>query len=178
MTMRTKRAGEDDAKDRVDRPRSAARLAAVQAIYEMDMAGAAADPVLQEFVKDRWHQAVGNADEARLVEPDRALLGRLVRGVGNHCPDLDRMIASALRGEWTLDRLEAVLRAVLRAGAYELANTRVPSKVVINEYVNVANAFFSGNEAKLVNGVLDRLARALRPGELRELEGGKRAETP
>lgn len=175
MTTRTKQAGEDDARIRADRPRSAARLAAVQAIYEMDMAGVPADPVLQEFVSDRWRQTAG---DDRLVDPDRLLLGKLVRGVASHCPDLDRMIEPALQGEWTLERLEAVLRAILRAGTYELANTHVPSKVVINEYVNVANAFFTGNEAKLVNGVLDRLARALRPGELGEPEGGERSENP
>ncbi len=169
--------GGDGARNRTDRPRSMARLAAVQAIYEMDMAGVTADPVLEEFIEDRWRHATGDAADERLVEPDAALLAELVRGVGGRCADLDSLIEPTLDGEWTVQRLEAVLRAILRAATYELqVSVNVPSKVVINEYVNVANAFFTGNETSLVNGVLDRLARTLRPGELENSKNGEDAE--
>lgn len=144
--------------------RSAARLAAVQALYEIDLSGASADPVLAEFMARRWR--VGG--DAATAAPDPALLDDVVRGVTRRRADIDGMIGPALAGEWTVERLEAVLRAILRAGVYELvARGDVPARVVISEYLDVAHAFFAGNEAALVNGVLDRLARVLRPGELK-----------
>jgi len=156
--------------------RTAARLAAVQAIYEMELAERSADAVLKDFAAQRWAAAgvveSTDAPEPRL-DPDATFLGDLVRGVAARRPDLDGMISAALSAEWPLDRLEAVLRAILRAGAYELfARQDVPFKVVVSEYVNVAHAFFEATETGLVNAVLDRIGRLLRPDEA-EIEGGK-----
>ena len=148
--------------------RGAARLAAVQALYEMDIAGAKADPVLVEFMQNRWESASEDGD---IPPPDDSFLGDLVRGVDGRLGELDTMIGDALSEDWPMDRLEAVLKAILRAGAYELlALGNVPSRVVINEYVDLTHAFFVGNEAGLVNGVLDRLARSLRSAEMGEGE--------
>jgi N utilization substance protein B len=146
---------------------SAARLAAVQALYEMDMVGAPADAVLAEFVAKRWQIGAGDDRDQALAEPDDALLADLVTGVSTHAAELDIAIAPALSSGLTLDRLETLLKAVLRAGAYELKlHRQVPAAVVIDDYVDVTNAFFDAKEAALVNGVLDRLARDLRAGEL------------
>lgn len=146
-----------------DRRRSATRLAAVQALYEIEVSGAAVDPVLGEFIGKRWADAVGGSD---LLAPDEDQLGRLVRGVFGRRAELDAVIESALTGVWTMGRLEILLRAILRAGVYELtALKEVPSKAAINEYVDVAHAFYPGKEPALVNAVLDRLARTLRPNE-------------
>ena len=147
----------------VVRRRTAARLACVQALYEMDVSGAATDPVLSEFMTERWSRA---HESARLPEPDPDFLSTLVRGVSEQLSQLDETIAQALAPDWSLDRLEVLVRSVLRAGAFELtALPEVPTKVVINEYVDVAHAFFDGNEPALVNGVLDRLARRHRSRE-------------
>jgi N utilization substance protein B len=143
--------------------RSAARLAAVQALYEMDVAGAPADDVLAEFLKRRWQL---NAEAEGMAEPDDAWLGDLVRGVSTGAQSLDELIKPALAGDLALERIETLLRMVLRAGAYELsAKPEVPAAVIIDEYVDVANAFFEGREAALVNGILDKLAQGLRPQE-------------
>jgi N utilization substance protein B len=145
------------------RQRSAARLAAVQALYEMEVSGAAADSVLGEFFGKRWTDADSDSD---LLAPDGDLLVQLVRGVSGRRSELDEAIALALTGAWTMDRLEILLRAILRAGAFELlAVHEVPTKAAINEYVEVAHAFFPGREPAMVNAVLDRMARTLRPDE-------------
>lgn len=146
-------------RDAFRRGRSAARLACVQALYEIDVSGASSDPVLREFLTDRWKNA-GNG--SAVTEPDEAFLTELVRGVCTELPRLDPQINAAL-DEWSLERLEILLRAILRAGAFELSERPdVPSKVVINEYVDVAHAFFAGKETALVNAVLDRLSHTLR----------------
>lgn len=150
--------------------RTAARLAAVQAVYEMELAECSAEVVLKDFA-DRWLPAgldgeAGPAAAARRVDPDASFLGDLVRGVAMRLADLDGMIAPALSEEWPLVRLEAVLRAILRVGAYELfARADVPLRVVISEYVDIAHAFFDAKEAGLVNAVLDRIGRVLRAEE-------------
>lgn len=159
------------------RRRSVARLASVQALYEMEISGAASDGVLREFLTKRWKHF---AEDAGLPPPDEAFLDRLVRGVSERQPELDREIESALSAEWSLPRLEVLLRVILRAGTYELlAVPEVPPKVVINEYVDVAHAFFSGKEIALVNAVLDRLAGRLRGGCQggREERGGENKQT-
>jgi N utilization substance protein B len=157
------------------RRRTAARLAAVQALYEMDLAGVGADPVLGDFMSDRWRNAGAEDGQPELVEPDAGLLAELVRGVAGRMADLDGMIAGALAADLSLDRLQAVLRAVLRAGTYELlARPDTHAKVVIDDYMDVAKAFFLGPESSLVNAVLDRLARVLRPAEMEGSGGGGR----
>jgi N utilization substance protein B len=136
--------------------RRAARLAAVQALYQLDMNEGAAAAVVSEFVKHR-------------LEPhaDQPLFSDLVGGVATRVVEIDGLIGGALVEGWRVERLEMVLRAILRAGTYELvARPDVPPKVAISEYVEIAHAFFSGKEPGLVNGVLNRLAQERRPGEL------------
>ena len=152
--------------------RSSARLAAVQALYEIDMTGVSADPVLHEFLKDRWKSRPGMTEEDEeslpdLAPPDCALLAEIIRGVSAKRDDLDGIIGQALSSEWSVERLELILRATLRAGTFELLSmAEVPAKVIINEYVNVAKAFFDDNKPGLVNGVLDKIARVLRAAEM------------
>ena len=179
MTGAAGTSGAASTKSMTGRRRSAARLAAVLALYEMDMAGAKADQVLEEFLQKRWRHGGGDdADEtaprggedtpdaATMTEPDNEFLGDLVHGVSTHRQELDGLIAQALSGERTVDRLETLLRVILRGGAYELSSKPdVPAAVVINEYLDVAHAFFDDKGVSLVNGVLDRLAHNLRAGE-------------
>ena len=151
--------------------RSSARLVAVQALYEIDMTGIDADPVLDEFLRQRWKSALamateGEEDLPEMAAPDGVLLAELVRGVTEKCSELDGIIGPSLSDDWSVERLEVILRAILRAGTFELlAMGEVPARVVINEYVNVAKAFFDDNEPALVNGVLDKIARVLRAME-------------
>lgn len=151
------------------RRRSAARLAAVQALYQIDLAGIPEEGVITEFVK---HRLGCEIDGDSYGEADATLFADIVRGAGQRRTDLDGMIGAALSREWPLERLEVILRAILRAGTYELlARPDVPARVAISEYLDIAHAFFAGKEPGLVNGVLDRLARTLRPEEI--VEGGR-----
>ncbi|MEK9671516.1 MAG: transcription antitermination factor NusB [Rhodospirillaceae bacterium] len=149
-------------------PLSAARLAAVQALYEIDVAGGGPDKVLEEIAADRWRAAHDPDDEGSgdFTEPDKDLLGELVAGVSADIEGVDRFLKMGLNHPHTVEGLEALLRAVLRAATYEMKHrTKVPAVVVIKEYVDVADAFFDGREPALVNGFLDHIARNLRPGE-------------
>jgi N utilization substance protein B len=150
----------------VGRKRTVARLAAVQALYQIDLSDAKPDAVIAEFVKHRLGREV---DGQNYGEADAALFADIVRGTAARREDLDRAISDILTPDWPLARLETVLRAILRAGAYELlARPDVPARVAISEYLDVAHAFYAGKEPGLVNGVLDRLAHRLRPGDLDE----------
>ena len=145
------------------RGRSAARLAAVQALYQIGMGGAGPREVIDEFVQHRLdgEEGAGNTPPA-----DRELFAELVMGVSDRREEVDGLVADALSADWTLARLELLVRTVLEAGAWELlARPDVPARVVIDEYVEVAHAFFSRGEPGLVNGVLDRISRRLRPDE-------------
>ncbi len=152
--------------------RSTARLAAVQALYEMELAGIPAADVLDGFLANRWNvsgEGKGESDEetAELAEPDGTLMNELVSGAAARKSELDQLIGPALSGGWSDARLETLLRAILRAGTFELlALADIPARTVISEYVDVANAFYEGPEAPMVNGVLDTLARQLRAGEM------------
>lgn len=152
--------------------RSTARLAAIQALYQIAMTDAPADGVVSEFLA---HRVADENDAASLAGADETWFAELVRGVTSRQGELDAMIAPVLVEGWTLERLDPTLRAILQAGTYELlARPDVPMEVVINEYINIAHAFFAGQEPAFVNGVLDRLARSLRPGEP-EAAGGEAA---
>lgn len=147
------------------RKRSTARLAAVQALYEMEISGAESDPVLDDFIAKRWAQPIENEDgeEMELTEIDRSFFSDIVKGVSKKSSAIDEMIDGALQGNWNVSKLEVLLRCVLRAGVFELAHVAdVPKDVIINEYMDVANAFFTEGEPKMVNGVLDKLAGVLR----------------
>jgi N utilization substance protein B len=147
------------------RRRSVARLTAVQALYQLE-ANPEAEPeaVVREFVRHRFGREI---DGDQLGAADPALFADIVRGTAADQEQIDAEIAAALTPDWPLARLDAVLRAILRAGAYELAHRPdVPPRVAISEYTAVAYAFFTGKEPGLANGVLDRLARTLRTGEV------------
>lgn len=148
--------------------RGAARLAAVQALYQLELTGNSVDRVLREFISYRFDPADAGKPDETLGEADREMFVDLVRGSADRRPTLDAMIGGALAEGWTLERMDRVLRALLRAGVYELAaRADVPARVVIAEYVEVANAFYDGGkEPGFVNGLLDRLAKSLRPAEM------------
>ncbi len=162
---KTARTNASSAKSRqVALGRSSARLAAIQALYQLELSGSSTDQVLREFIEQRLGEEV---DGMVLAPADRALFAELVRGVAAERAELDDMLAAVLDPDWPVERLETLLLVLLRAGVYELASRpAVPIPVVISEYLAVADAFFSGKEPAMVNGVLERVAAALRPAEL------------
>jgi len=143
--------------------RGAARLAAVQALYQMDLAGTGLNEILAEF-ESHW---IGREVEgAQYLPAQKAFFRDIVTGVVREQRKLDPLIDAALVKGWPLKRVEAVLRASLRAGAYELAHRAdVPARVVIGEYADVAAAFVGPDETAMVNAVLEDLGRQLRAGE-------------
>lgn len=145
--------------------RSAARLAAVQALYQMDLAGTGLNEILAEF-ESHW---IGREVEgAQYLPAEAAFFRDVVSGVVREQRELDPLIDEALAARWPLKRIEAILRAVLRAGAYELEHRRdVPARVVVAEYADVAAAFVEREETGMVNAVLDQLARKLRGDEFK-----------
>ena len=143
--------------------RSSARLGAVQALYQMDIAGTDFTEVLAQFGAGRMGETF---EDGECGEADFDFLKDIVEGVVREQHGIDRAIEDHLAATWTLGRLDSTLRAVLRAGAYELMfRADVPARVSITEYVDVAHAFFEAEEPRVVNGVLDALARAHRAGE-------------
>jgi N utilization substance protein B len=143
--------------------RGAARLAAVQALYQMDLAGTGLNDILTEFEN---HRLGSEVEGTHYLPAEAAFFRDVVGGVVREQSRLDPMIDAALSRGWPLKRIEALLRAVLRAGAYELACRRdVPSRVIVSEYVDVASAFVERDETGMVNAVLDQLARQLRAEE-------------
>jgi len=143
--------------------RGAARLAAVQALYQMDLAGTGLNEILAEFES---HWLGGEVEGAQYRPAEAAFFRDIVIGVVREQTRLDPQIDAALARGWPLRRIETILRAVLRAGAYELAcRSDVPARVVMSEYVDVAAAFVDEEETGMVNGVLDQLAHQLRAAE-------------
>jgi N utilization substance protein B len=155
------------------RRRTAARLAAVQALYQIDLTGAPAETVIGEF---RRHRLSGDTEEGvGYGEADAGLFEDIVRGAMMQTAEIDPLISNVLTPDWPLQRLEIILRAILRAGAWELRERlEVPARVTISEYLAIAHAFFTGKEPGMVNGVLDRLGRQLRAGEFAEGAGDSR----
>jgi N utilization substance protein B len=149
--------------DRKANRRGAARLAAVQALYQMDIAGTPLNDILAEF---QSHWIGQEVDGSQYLPAEAAFFRSVVQGVLDDQRKLDPMIDKALQGGWPLKRVESLLRAVLRAGVYELSSrSDVPARVVVSEYVDVAHAFLDAEETGMVNAVLDQLARQLRAGE-------------
>jgi N utilization substance protein B len=143
--------------------RGAARLAAVQALYQMDLAGTGLNEILTEF---EGHWLGGEVEGAQYRPAEAAYFRDIIGGVVREQTRLDPQIDAALARSWPLRRIETVLRAVLRAGAYELAcRSDVPARVVMSEYVDVAAAFVDEEETGMVNAVLDQLAHQLRAAE-------------
>src|SRR6202165_290344 len=150
-----------DKDERKANRRGAARLAAVQALYQMDIAGTGLSDILAEF-ESHWLGC--EVEGSQYLPAEAAFFRDIVGGVVADQRKLDPLIDAALAQGWPLKRVEALLRAVLRAGAYELDRRRdVPARVVVSEYVDVANAFVDKDETGMVNAVLDALARQLRP---------------
>ena len=136
--------------------RHAARLAAVQALYQMELAGGGADEVAEEFIAHRFGE----------TPTDQVLFKSILEGVPAHQAEIDKAIAACLSETWTLARVDSILRAILRAAGLELVARRdVPAKVVIDEYVGIAHDFFAGDEPGFVNAALDRMARRKRAKE-------------
>ena len=142
------------------RSRSAARLAAVQALYQQDMEGTAVAPLLHEFHRHRLGATIDGVEYAK-AEVD--FFDDVVQGADARREELDALIAAKLGEGWSIARLDKPMKAILRAGAYELAaRADVPTASVISEYVDVAKAFYDARETGFVNGLLDALAKELR----------------
>ncbi len=141
--------------------RAAARLAATQALYQMDVAGKGLNEILAEF---ETHWMGREIEGEQYIQAEVAFFEDVVRGVLEHQRGIDSEVDETLSDGWPLRRVEAVMRAVLRAGDYELIKRKdVPARVVIKEYVDVAAAFLAADEVGMINAVLDRLARKARP---------------
>jgi N utilization substance protein B len=144
--------------------RSRARLAAVQALYQMDVAETDLNEIIEEF---KTHRLGPDCEEDAVAGADTEHFERVLNGVVRRQRELDPLVDQQLATGWRLVRVDAILRAILRAGGFELMELGdVPARVVISEYVEVAHAFLEGDEPRVVNGVLDQIARKLRPGEL------------
>lgn len=139
--------------------RGTARLHAVQALYQMDVGGTG---ILETVAEYENHRLGGEIDGAQYRDADPQWFRRIVAGVVENQRVLDPQIRDCLLEDWPLSRLDSTLRAILRAGAFELSNIPdVPVAVVVSEYVDIAKAFYADDEPKLVNAVLDRLALRL-----------------
>jgi N utilization substance protein B len=142
--------------------RSAARLAAVQALYQHEMEATPLAKLLTEF---HHHRLGAEVEDAQYAKADAAFFDDVVRGALARADEIDAAISARLAEGWTLDRLDKTMKAVLRAGSYELiARPDVPLGAVVNEYVDVAKAFFDAREAGFVNGLLDAIGDAARGG--------------
>lgn len=171
------------AKRSVVAARRAARLVAVQSLYEMELSGKKADQVLNEVARRRdglpgasgIPSAEGEADDALATPPaetDMTFCAELVRGVSANAEAIDGVIGRAMSDGRTPDKMETVLRTILRAGSYEIGQRRdIDPPVTISEFVGLAERFFADREPALVNGLLDRIARDLRPEDMAETTG-------
>lgn len=137
--------------------RSAARLAAVQALYQKDMENIGLARLLDEF---HAHRLGAEIEDAQYADADVAFFDDLVSGVDARREELDELIESKLGEQWKIGRLDRTMLQLLRAGSYEIiARPDVPSATVINEYVDVAHAFFDKKDAQFVNGLLDAVVK-------------------
>lgn len=148
--------------------RSAARLSAVQALYQMDIARTDVNAVINEFATIRAAAGVaGEPEGAAIAKADRTFFGEILKGVVRLQPRIDPEIDQQLAQGWRLARIDSILRQILRAALYELIErTETPARVIINEYIEISKDFFDGDEPRVVNGVLDRLARVHRADQL------------
>lgn len=143
--------------------RTLARLNAVQAFYQMGIEEQSANDIVEEFLT---HRLGAEIDDVQFKDSDKALFKDLVIGAKERIEEIDAKIEAVLDKDRTIGRLELVLQATLRVAVYELlARIDSKAKVIITEYVGIARTFFTGNEPSFVNGVLDRLARSIRPEE-------------
>jgi N utilization substance protein B len=161
------------AQSKVRDPRhtSAARLAATQGLYEIEITGASTDTILLDFIEKRWQSpSMYDNEEGEIIElsePDKKKFSQVINGVRKNLQQIDNILSTALTNDRKIQHLYVLLQAVLRAGIFELFFlTSVPCRVIINEYVELARAFYSENEPALVNGVLDSVAKVVRQKEL------------
>ena len=153
----------DASKPKQANQRGAARLAAVQALYQMDVGGTGVLEVVSEYEMHRLGKEL-DGDLYRKADP--AWFRAIVSGVVEQQRTLDPLIRTSLTEDWPLSRLDSTLRAILRAGAYEISSRKgVPVAVIVTEYVDIGRAFFEDDEPKLINAVLDRIAKRLRGEE-------------
>ena len=140
--------------------RAAARLAAVQALYQLDMEGTRMATLLDEFHR---HRLGAEIEGDQYADAEVAFFDDIVKGVDARRDEIDGLLSQRLAEGWKLERLDKTMLQILRAGAWELmARADVPTPSAISEYVDVAHAFFEAREAKFVNGVLDAVAKAVR----------------
>lgn len=140
--------------------RAAARLAAVQALYQLEMEGTVMALLLDEF---HQHRLGAEIEGDQYAKAETAFFDDVVRGVAARKEEIDAILSERLAEGWTLERLDKTMLQILRAGAWELlARADIPTAAAISEYVDVAHAFFEAREAKFVNGVLDAVAKAVR----------------
>jgi transcription antitermination protein NusB len=145
------------------RPRTGARFAAVQALFQAEQSGENAEAVIDQFVR---HRIGGGFEDGGVPQADVPLFGQIVRAAAQHAETLDALIIAHLAAGWPMNRLDPVLRALLRAASAELHRPEdPPARVVIKEYLDIAHGFFEGEEPRFANGVLDAVARHLRPAE-------------
>ncbi|MDG6095342.1 transcription antitermination factor NusB [Acetobacter sp. AN02] len=147
---------------RASRPRTAARVAAVQALFQIGQTGVLPDTAIIQFERFRFGVTVSgdSYEEGQIPEPDAKLFGTIVRTAMLRKEETDTKLSATLPSSWPLTRLDPVLYAILLAAVTELdMPDQPPAGVIINEYLDVAHGFFSGDEPKLINGVLDTLAR-------------------
>lgn len=143
------------------RSRSAARLAAVQALYQQEMEGTPIPRLIREFHE---HRLGATIEDDEYVDAERSFFDDIVAGVSARQTEIDKHISANLAKGWSLSRLDRPMRAILRAGAYELlARNDVPMRSIISEYIDVAHAFYDRKESAFVNGLLDALAKDVRP---------------
>ncbi len=157
MSLKSEKRGDKHSRKRL------ARLNAIQAFYQMGVEEKAAAEVVDEFLE---HRVGAEIDDVQFKDSDKALFRDLVTGASERLTEIDAQINAVLDKDRTLDRLELVLQATLRVSVYELlARIDADAKVIITEYVGITRTFFTNNEPSFVNGVLDRIARILRPAE-------------
>ncbi len=150
------------------RPRTGARLAAVQALFQSEQNNEAAEAVIDQFIRHRFGSipGAGGMEDGRIIEADVPLFAGIVRRVAKNAELLDGIITAHLDKGWPIERIDPVLRALLRAATAELwGGKEPPARVVINEYLDIAHGFFGGEEPRFANGMLDALARHLRPDD-------------
>jgi N utilization substance protein B len=156
------------------------RMAAVQALYQMDLAGTDAGEVIEQFLAAKPKPQEGAVDDGSEAEAltsleggDATFFADVVKGVVRRQREIDPLVDQQLRTGWRLVRVDSILRAILRGGVFELLErSDVPARVTINEYINIAKAFFEADEPKVVNGVLDRIAHKVRAKEFETPGGG------
>ena len=160
LAERDRANAEPNLTSRQRRARTVARLAAVQALYQMELAGEGVETVITEFSNHRFDADI---EGEPLAEADEVWFADIVRGVIKDQRDIDTAVKARLASNWRLERLDATLRALLRSGAWELIkHPETPREVVIDEYVELAKAFFDDAEARFVNAALDGVAKDTR----------------